>query len=752
MNRSCKIDLEYPTSNERYTTVGLPVLDATVFIVVGFGGLSIIVALIHNALHRYFFKDQHRLDTVFDAGGRVTTSLTAVTVASQVLWPVDLVQTSVIATKSGLGTIYFYVVGLAMIIAVFPCLTLNFKTKAPGAKTYPQVVCARYGKASHILYCCIALATNLITITSMILTGKYILEAVIPGISTELSVLILVFLFGSYCYIGGLGAAFYISYFNTSLMCIALAVFSWQFLSPPDDLPEAVRNVTDIKTIYESVRCVKGPSLNAADSLLTFRSVSGFTYGVVAFFMVLALNCCDQAMWQSRIAAKPEQGVTGFLIGCFLYFSIPTSLALPTFLSYVSLSYQNGSYLLSQSDMDNGFITNIVMEKVLDTSGSYLLLMIVFMALMATGSGEVIAASSIIIYDIYKTYLGPFRKDCGPSVCPLCGVMKFSLGDKDRSYCQCIYSAECSKCVADVELCTSGRPEYQLHYQCPIHGEYRHYEDMLKEYKGWTIMWISLALIPYGIIIANLDLNLTWVFFVFECLLTPFISPLVLTFTWSKCTSKGLISGAISGLIASIAALLIVAEVVHDAGLSDFFVTTSSDYSLLGACIAGLLVSTMVTIIVSFATHTIKSKADEEKEWAKMISIDNPINSWKMLYEEEFENFEIPKDRDVTVSDMQIIFRKAKKLAFFGALVCGIVQVLLIPGIMLAFEELSADQLYSWMLFFFVALVIATTYSVVAPPVEEIIKVFTLKRKNERRPFLSKRHNDTGKFTASSRL
>lgn len=51
----------------------------------------------------------------------------------------------------------------------------------------------------------------------------------------------------------------------------------------------------------------------------------------------------------------------------------------------------------------------MVMDKVLGASGSYLLLMIVFMALMATGSGEIMAISSILVYDIYKTYIGPFR-------------------------------------------------------------------------------------------------------------------------------------------------------------------------------------------------------------------------------------------------------------------------------------------------------------------------------------------------------
>jgi Na+/proline symporter len=33
------------------------------------------------------------------------------------------------------------------------------------------------------------------------------------------------------------------------------------------------------------------------------------------------------------------------------------------------------------------------------------------MAVMSTGSAEVIAVSSIIIYDIYQTHIAPFRSD-----------------------------------------------------------------------------------------------------------------------------------------------------------------------------------------------------------------------------------------------------------------------------------------------------------------------------------------------------
>ena len=56
-----------------------------------------------------------------------------------------------------------------------------------------------------------------------------------------------------------------------------------------------------------------------------------------------------------------------------------------------------------------GYITPFVMESLLGSSGGYLLMTMLMMALMSTGSGEVMAISSIIVYDIYKTHINPFR-------------------------------------------------------------------------------------------------------------------------------------------------------------------------------------------------------------------------------------------------------------------------------------------------------------------------------------------------------
>jgi len=56
-----------------------------------------------------------------------------------------------------------------------------------------------------------------------------------------------------------------------------------------------------------------------------------------------------------------------------------------------------------------GLVTPLIAETVLGSAGGILVLTMGAMALMSTGSGEVMAMSSIIVYDIYQTYIRPFR-------------------------------------------------------------------------------------------------------------------------------------------------------------------------------------------------------------------------------------------------------------------------------------------------------------------------------------------------------
>lgn len=62
----------------------------------------------------------------------------------------------------------------------------------------------------------------------------------------------------------------------------------------------------------------------------------------------------DQSYWQSSVAAKPKQGVVGFLVGGLCWFAIPFGLATTTSLAYIALSANQNQALLSETDVDAG--------------------------------------------------------------------------------------------------------------------------------------------------------------------------------------------------------------------------------------------------------------------------------------------------------------------------------------------------------------------------------------------------------------
>ena len=152
--------------------------------------------------------------------------------------------------------------------------------------------------------------------------------------------------------IGGLGTTFYISYFNTALTFISLSIFILQTKYFPTAKTESVAS---FDVMYKTMSCIEGPEGNYENSMLSFRSRSGIIYGLVIMIMVPASSICDQSVWQSRIAAKPSQSVWGFLIAALMFFPIPTTISFTAAMSYLSMSFQNGTtHLLAEGDIDNG--------------------------------------------------------------------------------------------------------------------------------------------------------------------------------------------------------------------------------------------------------------------------------------------------------------------------------------------------------------------------------------------------------------
>ena len=62
----------------------------------------------------------------------------------------------------------------------------------------------------------------------------------------------------------------------------------------------------------------------------------------------------DQSYWQSSVAAKPKQGVWGFLTGGLVWFAVPFTFATTMGLAYIALSAMEGHPLLTNEDVNAG--------------------------------------------------------------------------------------------------------------------------------------------------------------------------------------------------------------------------------------------------------------------------------------------------------------------------------------------------------------------------------------------------------------
>jgi Na+/proline symporter len=67
--------------------------------------------------------------------------------------------------------------------------------------------------------------TNQIIIPYIYITGgDAVLTSLVDGLSVEFATVLVAAVIGSYTFIGGLGATFYVSYFNTALIYIVMII------------------------------------------------------------------------------------------------------------------------------------------------------------------------------------------------------------------------------------------------------------------------------------------------------------------------------------------------------------------------------------------------------------------------------------------------------------------------------------------------------------------------------------------------
>ena len=392
------------------------VLDESVgwFIVVGLGMVFAGIISAEIKIEEKYLGHVQNSEWFNTAGRVIKTGLTAAAIVSAWTWAATLLQSSTVAYLYGVSGPFWYAAGATIQVLLFGILAIELKRKAPNAHTFLEIIRARFGAGTHKIFLGFALTCNMI-VTGMLLLGGAAVVNGLTGMDISLAAFMIPIGVMIYTLVGGLKATFVADYMHTVIIFIVILTFVAMvfFISPItggvegmyDKLVAAADLSPVMSPTFSADGVVEGdPSTygNAMGAYLTMASAGGLIFGVINIVGNFGTVFVDQAYWQRAIAAQPSATVKGFLLGGMCWFSIPFTLATTMGLTAVALDVQ-----LTPEQVQLGLTVPAAASVLMGEIGAIMVLVMLFMAVTSAGSAELIAVSSLITYDVYRTYNNP---------------------------------------------------------------------------------------------------------------------------------------------------------------------------------------------------------------------------------------------------------------------------------------------------------------------------------------------------------
>ena len=366
-------------------------------IVVGLGMVFAVIITVEVKIEEKYLGVSQTSEMFNTAGRTIKTGLTAAAIVSAWTWAATLLQSSTVAYQYGISGPFWYAAGASIQVLLFGILAIELKRKAPNAHTFLEIIRARYGNGSHKIFLVFALMTNMI-VTAMLLLGGSAVVNGLTGMDISLAAFLIPIGVMIYTLVGGLKATFVADYMHTIIIFVTILTFvSAVYINT--DITGGIEGMYDKLVQAAEIRPIEG---NAAGAFLTMASAGGLMFGIINIVGNFGTVFVDQAYWQRAIAAKPSSTVKGFLLGGLCWFAIPFTLATTMGLTAVALDVD---ITMQQAQM--GLVVPAAATALMGEVGAILVLTMLFMAVTSAGSAELIAVSSIVTYDLYRTYKNP---------------------------------------------------------------------------------------------------------------------------------------------------------------------------------------------------------------------------------------------------------------------------------------------------------------------------------------------------------
>jgi len=392
-------------------------------LMIGFGlGLTALTVAL-TFLERMFSTEAASSEQFNTAGRSVKIGLTGAVIVSQWTWAATLLQSSNVAWQYGITGPFWYASGATIQILLFGILAIEIKRRAPAAHTFLEIIKARWGTAAHIVFLVFGLLANLIVSAMLLLGGCSVYNAV-AGVSIYASSFIIPLLTLIYTLVGGLKATFLAGYVHTAVIMIILVIFVTTVYGIEMDCSDTSKQCVSLGSaslMYERLAFMtslptrvnatnglhQGPAtlggeMNRQGSYLTIMSPDGLSFGIINIIGNFGTVFVDQSYWQSAIAAKPGAAHKGYILGGMVWFTIPFALA-----TALGLGGNALNVAITSGDAGNGLVPPATAIALFGAGGGIMVMIQLTMAILSTGSAECIAVSSLLSYDIYRTYINP---------------------------------------------------------------------------------------------------------------------------------------------------------------------------------------------------------------------------------------------------------------------------------------------------------------------------------------------------------
>ena len=333
----------------------------------------------------------------YTAGRTIKTGLIASSIVSAWTWAATLLQSSTVTYEFGLGGSFWYAAGASIQVILFSILAIELKRKAPMTHTFPEMIYVRYGKHSHKIFLSFALMTNTIVTAMLVLGGAAVIHS-LTGIDITIAAFLIPVGIILYTIGGGLKATFFAEYLNAAFIFVVVLIFvTVIYFATPE--------IGGISGMYEKLRqaSILNPvEGNVFGTYLTLASIGALIFGIINIVGNFGTVFVDQSYWQRAIASRPRAATGGFIIGGLAWFAIPFTLSTTLGLAAIATGV-----VLNENEIELGLVAPTTATNLMGDLGAVLILTIIFTAVTAAGSSQLVSVSSLITYDVFRTYLKP---------------------------------------------------------------------------------------------------------------------------------------------------------------------------------------------------------------------------------------------------------------------------------------------------------------------------------------------------------